>query len=68
MGPSLCRDKAVITTREVPLRLKYRLHIHRGAIDVSRANEMAAAWATEPDLHAVRSSLPHRHFQIEAMG
>ena len=38
-----------------PLRLKYRLHIHRGVVDVARANEMAAEWAVEPDLHVVRS-------------
>lgn len=65
MGASVCRDRAVVASQDNPLRLKYRLYIHRGGADVSRADEVFDQWAKEPDLHVVRSSEPHRRFQVE---
>ncbi|MCA9052194.1 MAG: PmoA family protein [Planctomycetaceae bacterium] len=65
MGPSACRDSALITTREQPLRLRYLLHVHRGPIDAYRAAEVAAGWHPTPWLQVVKSSQPHRQFELQ---
>ncbi|MCA9027053.1 MAG: PmoA family protein [Planctomycetaceae bacterium] len=65
MGASACRDQAIITTREDPLRLRYRLHIHHGPADLARAGEISRNWAVEPDYRTVRATEPHQSLQIE---
>ncbi len=65
MGASVCRDQAISTTKQKPLRLRYRLHIHQGPVELSRAAEMAASWAQEPAYHVVRSTHPQLRSEIE---
>ncbi len=65
MGASPCRDRAIIATKQEPLRLRYRLHVHHGPVDLTQATEIAASWAEEPDYRIVRATQPHQYFQIE---
>jgi len=64
MGASACRDESLIATRLEPIRLRYLLHVHSGAVDPERANAIAKEWAQRPMQHVTKSSRPHYQFEV----
>ena len=64
MGASFCMDGPFVLTRKQPLRLRYLLHAHGGAIDADRANSIAAQFASWPQYDVIRSSKPHQQFEL----
>ncbi len=64
MGPSACRHGPILITRAEPLRLRYLLHAHAGAINPEKADALADAFANRPRYRVVRSKRPHRHYDI----
>jgi hypothetical protein len=64
MGASFCMDEPFVLTRKRPLRLRYLLHAHGGAIDADRANSLAAQFAAWPQYDVIRSSQPHQQFEL----
>lgn len=64
MGASFCMDAPFTITRAQPLRLRYLLHAHRDHHDPQRATAVAAEFARWPTYDVIRSSRPHRQFEI----
>lgn len=64
MGPSLCRDGVVQTTRGRPLVVRYLLHAHGGPLDSERAQGIARDFAARPGFIIGRSMRPHRAFEV----
>jgi hypothetical protein len=60
MGCSVCMHKPVTTTKAEPLRLRFLLHAHSGAIDSARADKVAAQFAAWPRYEVVRSTKRHQ--------
>ncbi|MCA8997307.1 MAG: PmoA family protein [Planctomycetaceae bacterium] len=67
MGPSVCRDSAILVQRDEPLVLRYLLHVHSGPVEPARTNQLAADWLSWLDYRVVKSSRPHRQFEIERL-
>lgn len=65
MGPSLCRDAPVVTTRANPLVLRYLLQTHAGKVDAERANEAFRDFAQRLPFIVERSKRPHRRFEVD---
>lgn len=66
MGCSVCMHKSVTTTKANPLRLRFLLHAHAGAIDSARADRIAGEFADLPRYEIVRSSRKHEHYEARA--
>jgi len=64
MGASICMNGPIQTTREDPLRLRFLLHAHSGAVDADRADEIAGEFTTWPQFDVIRSSKRHRQYEI----
>lgn len=64
MGPSLCRDTSVTTTRDEPLVLRYLLQAHGGPVAPDRATGNFRAFAERPPFIIERSNRPHRTFDV----
>ena len=64
MGASFCMDEPFVITRKQPLRLRYLLHTHGGAIDADRASSISAQFAKWPQYDVIRSSKPHQQFEL----
>jgi hypothetical protein len=64
MGASACRDVPLVTTRQSPLRLRYLLYVHSGPVDPARAAAIAAEWRARPRLEVIKSTRPHRQFEL----
>ena len=64
MGPSLCRDAPVTTSRAKPLVVRYLLHAHAGPIDPEQAEGIFRDFAARPGFIIERSSRPHRAFEV----
>lgn len=65
MGASVCRDDAVVISRDNPLMLRYLLHAHSGSLDSDQANRLADDFAARPAARVVRSTKKHTQFEIE---
>ncbi len=65
MGASACRNAPLITTAEQPLQFRYLLHIHRGAIDADRAEQIAGEFLKRDGWRVVKSQRPHRQYDLE---
>ena len=64
MGSAICLNEPLLTTREKPLVLRYRLHAHGGPIDPARADAVARQFAGSP-AYTIRSDrIPHRQYQV----
>jgi hypothetical protein len=68
MGAAVCLNRAVETTRDDPLRLRFLLHVHRGGADAARADQVAQEFASWPRYEVVRSTAPHRQYELHATG
>ena len=64
MGPSLCRDAAVMTSRAEPLVLRYLLQAHAGPVDPGKAEGIFREYAGRPPFTIERSKRPHRTFEV----
>lgn len=67
MGASACRDAGLITTRDAPLRLRYLLHVHSGAVDAARADRLFVDWQNWPAWTVVKSTRPHRQYDLRQL-
>ena len=67
MGPSACRDAALIASQSSPLRLRYLLHVHAGPVDAARAAAVSASWRNEPLLMVAKSTRPHHQFEVRTV-
>lgn len=67
MGLSACRDAPLLTSQAAPLRLRYLLHVHSGAVDPARAARIAAEWKLRPGLEVVKSMRPHRQYELREL-
>ncbi|HVJ79832.1 MAG TPA: DUF6807 family protein, partial [Planctomycetia bacterium] len=54
MGPSVCRDRAVILEREKPLELRYLIYAHAGAAPRANIEATAAEFAKAPGFEVVK--------------
>ncbi len=69
MGAAPGMKTGITITADRPLQLRYLLHAHYGAVDVSRANGLAEAFAERPGFR-IRKPLPgerHRQFEVERL-
>ncbi len=64
MGACACRPNALTTTRRDPLFLRFLLHAHGGAVDPRQANRIAAVFAKSARYEVVKSTQPHRQFEV----
>lgn len=64
MSCSVCMHKSVTTTKAAPLRLRFLLHAHAGAIDPPRADRIAGQFAEWPRYETVRSTKPHQQYEV----
>lgn len=64
MGASLCRDDAVILTRDAPLVLRYLLHVHTGPVDPHHVATIARAFETSAGFIAEKSTAKHQQYTI----
>lgn len=64
MGPSLCRDAPVTTSRATPLVVRYLLHAHEGPVDPQKAEGIFRDFAARPGFIIERSRRPHRAFEV----
>ena len=64
MGASSCMDGPLEVRRAAPLRLRFLLHVHAGAVDPPRAEEFAAQFADWPEFDIVCSSQPHQQYEV----
>jgi hypothetical protein len=65
MACAPCLGGPLTAARDQPLILRFLLHIHRGVADAERANATAADFAARPGYRVVKSTRPHRQFEIE---
>ena len=65
MACSPCMHAPLTPTRDQPLVLRQLLYVHRGAVDAGRADALAESFAAFPTYRVVRSTRPHRHFEIQ---
>lgn len=68
MGASLCMHGPLETRKTAPLRVRFLLHAHSGAIDARRANEIAEQFASWPRFDVIRSSKPHQFYEVAEAG
>ncbi len=66
VGASACRDEGLISTRLKPLRLRYLLHIHDGAVNKIQAEDILADWEKLPTQAVSKSTKKHQQFEIVA--
>ena len=64
MGASVCFQGPVETTRAEPLKLRYLLHAHQGAVSPERAIEIAARFAAEPGYDVVKATVKHQQYEL----
>lgn len=64
IGPSLCRDAAVTTSRGEPLVLRYLFHAHAGPVDPGRAARVFRDFSARPSFIIERSKRPNRTYEI----
>lgn len=64
MACAPCLRGPVAATRDHPLVLRYLLHVHRGPIEASRADLVAAEFASRPGYRVARSMRPHRQYEL----
>lgn len=64
MGPSATRSGDHLITVEKPLRLRYLLHAHGGAVDPDQADALMMAFAQQKPLSLVRSRRPHTYYEL----
>lgn len=66
MGAAVCLHQPLVTTRQQPLRLRYLLHAHGGALDRVRADEIARAFHARAGYAVRRSKQLHQSYEIIA--
>lgn len=66
MGASACFAKSRVTTKEQPLSLRYRLHVHNGPVDAERAKLVQADFAKQPALTVQPGTgVPHHQWIVK---
>jgi len=64
MGASVCLTKAVETTRQQPLQVRYLLHAHKGPADTERAAKVFKEFAATVPYEVVRANVKHLQYAI----
>lgn len=64
MGASLCRHEAIVIKKEKPLRVRYLLHAHGGAVNPAIAGRIAALFDDSPAFEVAKAKRRHRHFEV----
>ena len=67
MGASLCRHEAIVIKKENPLRVRYLLHAHNGAVDPATVNRIAEIFDASPSFEVSKSKEKHRQFEVQRM-
>ena len=67
MGASLCRHEAIVIKKEKPLRVRYLLHAHNGAVDLATANRIAEIFDASTSFEVSKSKEKHRQFEVQRM-
>ncbi len=68
MGASVCRDAPVLTHQDNPVRLRYLLHAHGGALDAPRAAAWHESFSRSLPFQLAESSGHTRYTITRAMG
>lgn len=64
MGASPGMHGPLVTRRDRPLRMRYLLHAHSGALNVQRAKALAAEFAARPAYGVRKSQVKHHSYEI----
>ncbi len=64
MGAAVCLEQPLTTTRKEPLRLRYLLHAHKGAVKKERADQVAKEFAATARYEAVKAQVKHEQYRI----
>lgn len=64
MGPSVCRDAAVMTTRGTPLVLRSLLEVHAGEVVAERAEKTSGEFSQRAGFVVERSRRKHRRYEV----
>ena len=64
MGASLCRHEAIVIKKEKPLRVRYLLHAHSGAVNPAITGRIAALFDASPAFEIAKAKRRHRHFEV----
>lgn len=64
MGAAICLQGSITTTRKEPLRLRYLLHAHKGAVQAERADQVAKEFATSGRYEVVKAQVKHQQYAI----
>ena len=65
MGASLCRHEAIVIKKENPLRVRYLLRAHNGAVDPAIANRIAEIFNASSSFEVSESKRKHREFEVQ---
>ncbi|HIG81269.1 MAG TPA: hypothetical protein EYQ62_06440 [Verrucomicrobiales bacterium] len=68
MGASLCRHEAIVIKKEKPLRVRYLLHAHSGAVNPAIAGRIAKLFDASPAFEVTKAKRKHRHFEVRRVG
>ena len=68
MGTSLCRHEAIVIKKEKPLRVRYLMHAHRGAVNPAITDRIAALFDARPSFEIAKAKRRHRHFEVRRAG
>lgn len=64
MGASICRDNAVLITRDAPLVTRYLIYVHSGKPAVTTIKNLQEELAEQPTLEVVRGTKRHTQYEI----
>lgn len=67
MGASVGMKSTLLATRQKPLLLRYLLHIHRGPVDKTRADDLARVFADHPGYVVEKSTKKHHQWTVRRL-
>ena len=65
MGASLCFDGPLILRREAPLRLRYLLDVHTGAVAAPRADRLLGAFTKRLPWKVFKGGPRHHQYTLK---
>jgi hypothetical protein len=66
MCASFCMNEEYLLAVDEPLRLRYLLHAHRGALDTKKAARVLDEFTRAPFYEVIASKAKHRQFELRA--
>ena len=64
MGASLCRHEPIVINKAKPLRVRYLLHAHNGAVDPVAAHIVQQTFNANPGFEVFASKRSHHQFEV----